>query len=306
MLALALVAACAAGCADGSPGPGATAGQTATTVLSAPPTPAVPSTTDAVPTDAVPISAVPATAVPTGDVPAARGSASGSSAPPVPPSAASPAPAGRYPLHTDVVATTFWVGEVFDPTAEDGSQVMSTYDDDWLAHYGGCDGVVVGEECRTERRVAGNGWFPNRMTPRQNPFYLDLPFDDVNDPSAAARRAEVVPWAADPGWAELLADPERSIMKNRWVAVRRGEQVCFGQVQDAGPGEYDDAAYVFGTDDARPANERYNGAGMDVSPALNGCLGFVELDGEDDRVDWWFVDDADVPAGPWTRVVTTG
>ena len=29
-----------------------------------------------------------------------------------------------YPWHTDIVATTFWVGEVFDPNASDGSQVI--------------------------------------------------------------------------------------------------------------------------------------------------------------------------------------
>ncbi len=212
----------------------------------------------------------------------------------------------RYPVHTSIVATTFWVGEVFDPDAADGSQVLSTYDGDWLASYGGCDGAVVDGTCRTEARDASNGYFPTAMTPLENPFYLDLPFDDVNDPSAAARRADVVPWAHDPGWAEKLADPEQSIMKNRWVAIAHGDRVCFGQIQDAGPGEYDDAEYVFGTDDARPANHRYNGAGMDVSPALNGCLGFSELNGDGDRVDWWFVDDADVPAGPWLILPTAG
>jgi hypothetical protein len=224
---------------------------------------------------------------------------------PATPSASAPG-SGRYPIHTSIVATTFWVGEVFDPNADDGSQVLSTYDEDWMGSYGGCDGVVVGGECRTERRVAANGYFPTSMTPRQNPFYLDVPFDDVNDPWAAARRAEVVPWAKDPGWVQKLADPEQSIMKNRWVAVRNGSAVCYGQIQDAGPGEYDDAEYVFGTDDARPVNKRYNGAGMDVSPAMNGCLAFTELNGENDRVDWWFVDDADVPPGPWRTVVTTG
>jgi hypothetical protein len=93
-------------------------------------------------------------------------------------------------------------------------------------------------------------------------------------------------------------------MKNRWVVLRKDGHVCYGQIEDAGPGEYRDAAYVFGSDDRRPANTRYNGAGLDVSPALNGCLGFSYLNGEDDRVDWAFVDDADVPAGPWTRIVT--
>lgn len=252
---------------------------------------------------------------PTTRAPAASTPAVSTTVPaPPPPSSSASAPgrtatagtARRYPVHTGIVATTFWVGEVFDPDAPDGSQVLSTYDDHWLASYGGCDGVVVDGACSTERRTAENGYFPTSMTPRQNPFYLDLPFDDVNDPRAAAQRASVVPWAHEPRYAAALADPDWSLMKNRWVAVRKDGRTCYGQVQDAGPGVYDDARYVFGTDDARPANRRYNGAGMDVSPALNGCLGFAELDGEDDVVDWWFVDDADVPPGPWTRLVTRG
>lgn len=44
---------------------------------------------------------------------------------------------------------------------------------------------------------------------------------------------------------------------------------------------------------------------LDVSPALNGCLGFAALDGALDRVDWRFVEAADVPPGPWWRLVTT-
>jgi len=209
-----------------------------------------------------------------------------------------------YPWHTGIVATTFWVGEVFDPSAADGSQRISTYDSDWLGSYGGCDGVAVDDECRTEERTAANGFFPTRMTPRQNPFYLDLPFDDVNDDEAFATRGAVVPWADDADYASLVDDRSASLMKNRWVVLHKEGRVCYGQIQDAGPGEYRDAAYVFGSDDRRPANARFNGAGLDVSPALNGCLGFGELDGEDDRVDWAFVDEADVPDGPWTRIVT--
>jgi hypothetical protein len=38
---------------------------------------------------------------------------------------------------------------------------------------------------------------------------------------------------------------------------------------------------------------------------LTGCLSFSELNGDDDRVDWQFVDAADVPRGPWTKLVTT-
>jgi hypothetical protein len=215
-------------------------------------------------------------------------------------------PRGRhYPLHTRIVATTFWVGEIFDPHSPDGSQVISTYDAHWLRHYGGCDGIVSRHKCRTQRRVAANGFFPTRMTPRENPFYLDLPFDDVNDAAAFARRARVIPWANDPGYRGHAHDPAFSYMKNRWVKLMRHGRTCYGQIEDAGPGAYDDYRYVFGKRNRRPASRRYNRAGLDVSPALTGCLGFTELDGDDDRVDWQFADAVDVPRGPWKRLVTT-
>lgn len=67
---------------------------------------------------------------------------------------------------------------------------------------------------------------------------------------------------------------------------------------------YHDTAYVFGSRNARPGQGEFNNAGIDVSPALNGCLGFAELDGDGDRVAWRFVRTASVPAGPWKRIVT--
>ena len=81
-----------------------------------------------------------------------------------------------YPWHTGIVATTFWVGEVFEPGATDGSQERSAYDSEWMESYGGCDGVVVAGSAETEPRTAPNGFFPTRMTPLENPFYLDLPY----------------------------------------------------------------------------------------------------------------------------------
>lgn len=215
-------------------------------------------------------------------------------------------PPGEYAWHTDIVATTFWVGEVFDPNAVDGSQRVSTYDSQWLASYGGCDGVIVDDECHTEPRTADNFWFPTSMTPHQNPFYLDLPYDDLNNPVGFAERCSVVPWADEPGYRGRCTDRQFSYLKNRWVQlVGPSGAVCYGQIQDAGPARYDDAAYVFGTDDARPASQEHNGAGLDVSPALNGCLRFRDLNGATDRVDWRFVDKSDVPDGPWTILVTT-
>lgn len=213
--------------------------------------------------------------------------------------------AEKYPWHTGIVSTTFWIGEIHDPDAVDGSQVQSAYDSFWLESYGGCDGKVIAGSCETEKRTAENGYAPLNMEPLENPFYLDLPFDDVNNPRAFAIRGDVIPWADDPGYAGRETDKTFSYMKNRWVRIVKDGRECYGQVQDAGPSIYDDDKYVFGNDDARPTNTAYNGAGMDVSPALNGCLGFSSLNGASDYVDWQFVDEEDVPSGPWREIITT-
>lgn len=211
--------------------------------------------------------------------------------------------ASGYPWHTDVVAATFWIGEEFDPDAPDGSQMISTYDSDWYESYGGCDGVVRDGVCGTEERYAEDGYWPTNMTPRQNPFYLDLPYDDVHDERGFMWRGDVIPWADDPEYAQHLHDPGFSLMKGRWVEIRHAWRTCYGQIADAGPAEYHDAAYVFGRDDARPATSEFNGAGMDVSPALNACLDLEGLEDLVSRVDWRFVEAEDVSDGPWSILV---
>jgi hypothetical protein len=237
-----------------------------------------------------------------------------------------------YPRHTRIVSTTFWVGEIFDPSLPDGSQVCSTYDSQWAYHWsgvnegaepagadacpgsikGGCDGLsnATGSRCDTEARAAANNYFPTSgPKPLENPFYLDLPFDDLNDPTAFAERCSVVPWANDPGYAGRCNDHSFSYMKNRWVKITGPNgHTCYGQNEDAGPSHgtlYHDAAYVFGHTDARPIQTNFNNAGMDVSPALNGCLGYADLNGDRDTITWQFVDAHDVPAGPWKIIVTT-
>lgn len=249
---------------------------------------------------------------------------------PASPSAPGPDRDRDYPWHTRIVATTFWVGEIFRSDLADGSQVCSTYDRNWAFRwsgvnkgrvprdaagcagsiYGGCDGITnrAGTRCRTERRTRANGFFPTRIRPRENPFYLDLPYDDLNDRIGFRRRCDVVPWAQDRRYRGHCRDRSFSYMKNRWVEIEgpNGRR-CYGQIQDAGPSHgrlYHDAAYVFGSRDRRPRQRKFNNAGMDVSPALNGCLGFRDLDGQRDRVDWRFIEARDVPAGPWRRVIT--
>jgi hypothetical protein len=66
-----------------------------------------------------------------------------------------------------------------------------------------------------------------------------------------------------------------------------------------GPFSDDDAEYVFGT--ANPASEINRNAGLDVSPAVRDYLMLSDID----VVDWVFVDDENVPDGPWKTVVTS-
>jgi hypothetical protein len=176
------------------------------------------------------------------------------------------------PWHYNIVTVNFWIGQVIDPHASDGSQKISAYDPHWEANYGGCDGILKGDVCTFEYRSAANDYFPTQMTPKQNPFYMDLPLSDRS-------------------------------LKDRWVQLEGAGGTCYGQVEDAGPAVYDDSAYVLGS--ARPKNTRFNGAGMDISPALYGCLGHSgAVAGASDRVNWRFVDADAVPAGPWTRIIT--
>ena len=245
----------------------------------------------------------------------------------------------EYPWHTDIVATTFWVGEIFDPDLPDGSQVCSTYDATWAENWsgrasarvpedspgcagaptGGCDGravfggAAVGPrwilKCETGERLEDEDYFPAGRDPVENPFYLDVPYDDLNDEIGFEQRCDVIPWAADSDYADLCDADDFSFMKNRWVEIEgpNGE-TCYGQIQDAGPSHddlYHDSDYVFGDNDVRPVQANFNNAGMDVSPALNACLGFADIDGDSDTVDWRFIETDDVPDGPWMRVVTS-
>lgn len=192
-----------------------------------------------------------------------------------------------YPIHTDITATVFWVGEpVGNGSSEDNS--FSAWDDDWIERYGGYDNPY--------ERV---GYYPAGFTPKENPFYLDLPYNDFDTEGKRKVHAyAVVPWASTKTWAT-----DESMLKNRWVKIWRNNNVCYGQIADAGPYEYNDYEYVFG--EARPKNTIANNAGLDVSPALRDCLKFVGANNADNKVNWQFVEYADVPAGPWREIITT-
>jgi hypothetical protein len=85
-----------------------------------------------------------------------------------------------------------------------------------------------------------------------------------------------------------------TLCKGQWLEIRHRAKICYAQWEDVGPFCTDSAGYVFG--DERPVPNGNHGAGIDVSPAVRDCLGLGSLD----LVDWRFVEETDVSAGPWS------
>ena len=139
-----------------------------------------------------------------------------------------------------------------------------------------------------ERR---NRHWPAGFTPKQNPFYVALPYGEFTEQGDALKHnARHVPWYRSG------LDP---LLKNRWVEIRRNDRSCFAQWQDVGPCGEDDFDFVFGTAN-KPRNTFDAKAGLDVSPAVWHHLGMTD----NGLSAWRLVEEADVPAGPWTEIVT--
>ena len=112
------------------------------------------------------------------------------------------------------------------------------------------------------------GYLPCTFTPKENPFYFALPYGDLNT-------------------------------KNRWIEIEYQNATCYAQWEDVGPFRTDDFEYVFGNN-AYPKNQLHGGAGLDISPAVRLCLGMEE----NDMTRWRFVEEWDVPNGPWKEIIT--
>lgn len=186
----------------------------------------------------------------------------------------------KYPLHENIVATVFWVGEGADNSNDFIHNSSSAWATNWVGLYGGIDDPT--SRC---------GYRPCAFTPKENPFYFALPFNDYGEdgrkPLAVLKK---IPW-----YTSSVPD-DVSILKNRWIEVRHGQKTAYAQWEDVGPFGEDDVDYVFGYN--RPAESR---AGLDMSPALADYLG---VSGRG-TVSWRFIDAADVPNGEWTKAITT-
>ena len=134
-------------------------------------------------------------------------------------------------------------------------------------------------------------YVPVKFTPRQNPFYCALPYNDKARTGHRPEAPRVVPW-----FQEAYQGPAVSTCKDRWIAIRKGDRIAYAQWEDAGPFRTDHWQYVFGNE--RPKPNLNQGAGLDVSPAVRDYLGLKQTD----VTDWRFVDFSEVPHGPWSTL----
>jgi len=125
--------------------------------------------------------------------------------------------------------------------------------------------------------------------PRQNPFYIALPYNDVTHGTTKPEAPSVIPW-----FKEEYREPGKSVCRDHWIAIRNSSgKICYAQWSDCGPFRTDHYQYVFGND--RPKPNLNQGAGLDVSPAVRDYLGLANTD----VTDWKFVDFHEVQGGPW-------
>ena len=184
----------------------------------------------------------------------------------------------RYPWKKGIEAKVSWIGQHSRP----GMSVAAAWDANLVGSFGGVDDPDVAKRTADFR--------PAAFTPKLNPFYVSLPFNDLESHGKTKPETrEVVPWF----------DPHthingESICRNRWVAIRQGDQVCYAQWTEVGPYEANDWYYVFGNG-PQPTSGHPEGIG--ISPAVRDCLGYAPLS----TVDWRFVEEELVPEGPWRK-----
>lgn len=190
-------------------------------------------------------------------------------------------PGERFDWKKEIVTTVFWIGE--KPTANNPvPNRSSSWDANWTKNYGGFD---------NPDRAARRDFIPANFTPRQNPFYCALPYNDKAKTGHRPEAPRVVPW-----FREAYQGPAVSTCKGRWIAIRKGNKTAYAQWEDAGPFRTDHWQYVFGNE--RPKPNLNKGAGLDVSPAVRDYLGLQETD----VTDWKFVEFREVPQGPWSKL----
>lgn len=190
---------------------------------------------------------------------------------------------GAYPWHFDITATYFYIGEQATKN-NPVPNTASSWDSAWDDNYGGFDDPDPAKRCpRT--------YAPLGFTPQLNPFYVALPYNDIDKGGPKPEAAKVIPW-----YRRYKDGKYESVCRGTWVQIYYQGRYCFAQWEDCGPFCTDDWKYVFLG--ARPKNHANKAAGIDISPAVRDYLG---IKGGMATVHWRFVDFHRVPGGPWAR-----
>jgi hypothetical protein len=196
----------------------------------------------------------------------------------------------EYPVHKDIIATYFWIGE---DASKDNAGIPNTeteWDEHAGAHFGGVD--------NPQRRTASG--LPAGLTRKHNPYYFALPASEFDDNGLIPGAREASPWAAE---AAGLGD-DRSLFKGRWAEITDSKgRTVYGQWLDTGPSDDPNATrdygYVFGDGSQKPKNSFGLKAGLDVSPTI--AYQFGMIDSGQGTLSWRLVDAAKVPDGPWKQ-----
>ena len=190
-----------------------------------------------------------------------------------------------YPIHKNISATYFWIGEPASGDNNYTSNLSSAWDGNWVQDFGGVDDP--------KKR---DSFMPAGFQPHENPFYVALPYNDFANDGTRNSDANLTYWYNEKNWAQ-----NESMVKNRWIMITHGDKTAYAQWEDSGPFQYDDVGYVFGTN--APDNTVNKNAGIDLSPSTWDYLGLSRRG--IDTINWQFVDYTDVPDGPWKKVITT-
>src|SRR5207244_4884284 len=115
-----------------------------------------------------------------------------------------PEPGQRFPWKRDIVTTVFWIGE---KPAENNPvpNRVSSWDKEWTKNYGGIDDPVPAHR---------SNYTPVKFTPRLNPFYCALPYNDKAKEGHRPEAPSVVP-----RFNETYQSPAFSPGKRRWVTM---------------------------------------------------------------------------------------
>ena len=130
----------------------------------------------------------------------------------------------------------------------------------------------------TQRR----NFVPVAFVPRQNPFYVALPYNDVTRGTTKPEAKVLIPW-----FRQAFVQEGHTVCKDRWIAVARGNRVAYAQWEDCGPFRTDHYQYVFGAETTPAQPEPGRGSGRFAGrPRLrrhverHGCL-FVAVRGRE-------------------------